>query len=319
MKMLLIILFTALNTYVFSENLVDQAFKTIEKFNPNSEGLDFQIQFTMRAKGIIKGDLSYCLASLVNIKSTKYLVTSTGCLVRKGTKIKSNTYYATGYKIIYQDHKITGPISFNHNNIPENSILLIKLPPNYQDNSTNIPINPLLIIANHLDYDTINNKFVSFKKLFIPKQDLIDGFSKLLFSQYYSRNTDKTLKTSPVLISIPNRVGEQYNLSSDFLFYSLDNNNFYIGMTTPSDLYIKTSQGVTLNNAVEIFKFHNNSVIRSLGASLSYYSNNNWELIGILTGNKESKPYFSFFSAETIYLLDNANKTLIATDLLNIN
>ena len=317
MKTLLIILFAVLNTYVFSESLIEKAFKKIEVFDPNSGGLGFQIQFTMRAKGIIKGDLSYCLASLVNIKSTKYLVTSTGCLVRKGIKIKSNTYYATGYKIIYQDHKITGPISFNHNNIPKNSILLIKLPPNYQDNTKNIPINPLLLAQNK-NYYILNNEYNEIVKSLIPTEVKNDGVFKVLYSQYYSGDTDKTLKTSPVLISIPNRVGEQYNLSSDFLFYSLDNNNFYIGMTTPSDLYIKTSQGVSLNNAVEIFKFHNNSVIRNLGASLIYCSNIKCKLIGILTGNKESKPYFSFFSAGPIYLLDNVNKTLIATNLLSI-
>ena len=323
MKILLIILFAVLNTYVFSESPVENALKIItERFNPNSEGLDFQIQFTMRAKGIIKGDLSYCLASLVNIKRIKYLVTSTGCLVRKGAKIQSNTYYATEYKIIYKNYNISGPISFNHNNIPENSILLIKLPPNYQANTINMPTNSLLF-AQYKNYSILNNEYNEIVKSLIPTEVENDSFFKVLFSQYYSRNTDQVLKISPVLISIPNRVGKYYNLSTQFYIYSYekDSSDYYNGMQPSSDLYIKDSQGVHLNKATEIFDFNNNSVIKSLGASLTLcdLKYRKCYLIGILTGNKTTYPYFSFLSAKTIYLLNNSTKTLIKTDLLSIN
>ena len=324
MKNLLFILFIFFNNYIFSALPLRETLEKINnQFNANYIGLNYQVQFSMKTKLGINGDPSYCFGSLVVIKDIKYLITSTGCLIRKGTKLQLNTYYATGYKIVYGDKEISEPINFKYNNVKANSILLIKLPPDLPD----VPFNTLQLVKHSTNMDLMKNRYELIISRLQLKYSTDSTVNDILFSQYYTI-TDQVLKTSPVLISVFDKVNPSNALDDEFIYnsYLKDNKMYYNGVTIPLYTYILYDNHSYLKTSYQIFKFNDNFVIRDLGASLIVCLNINHQIdinkcysIGILTSNKENHPYFSFFSAQEIYLLNNQARTLTLTDIFNLS
>ena len=315
MKKLLIIIYALSNTYVLAGLPISTAFKTIiEEYKPNSIGLDYKIQFSMKINPFINGDPSYCLGSLVVINKINYLVTSTGCLVRKGTKVQSNTYYATGYKIMYNSNVISAPINFKFKKMKEGSILFIKLP---TYDTQQFPTNILTQTQRFKSSINLNAYYHALISSLIDDDDNTNQFNSLLFSQYYSKNNN-TLYTQPVFIGFPFK-GSPYNTIDESLVvkYLIDYEYYYAGIKSPTRLYLDEN----LKTSPLIFKLSNNSIIRDLGASLTIcdfkynqeFRNNNCSLVGILTGTINKYPYFSFFSEEKIYVLDTQTQEVVET------
>ena len=281
----------------------------LPKLYSQNDGLDYKVAFQMKSNNGIYGDISSCFGSLITLGQIKYLVTSTECLKRKGTKIKTQ-YWATSFTIYnpnyqYYSGSIAQPFS---QNITPNSILLIELPSDFLWTTNAFQNSYPEQFSKQDDGLEMIRRIASYNS----KSEDKENYYVALLTHYFSKN----LLITPLLYGLINsdKVGSFKVSRKDFENYSITVNNQlygYFGGNSPSIIPI---------NPADISVGDSNP-IRDFGASLVMCTiikniNNNLipcNLIGVLTGKTiNNRPIFKILTANDVYVLRQGSHVLTA-------